>query len=88
MRTSSGVRLEAFTPEDVVVVDTVGAGDSFMGALLDAMWTLGYVGAQARHRLRDLNEHDVAFILERASAVSSVTVSRAGANPPWTAELA
>lgn len=86
-RTSSGVRLEAI-PQKVNVVDTVGAGDSFMGAVLDAMWTLGFVGAQSRHRLRELDEKAVAFILERASAVSAVTVSRAGANPPWSAELA
>lgn len=85
-RTSTGIRLEA-TPRDVAVVDTVGAGDSFMGAVLDAMWTLGFAGAQSRHRLRDLDTESVAFILERATQVSSVTVSRAGANPPWTAEL-
>lgn len=85
-RTSSGVTLSA-VPNDVTVVDTVGAGDSFMGAVLDAMWSLGFVGAQARHVLRHMDEAAVHTILDRASAVSSVTVSRAGANPPWAHEL-
>lgn len=85
-RTSSGVKLTA-VPAPVTVVDTVGAGDSFMGAVLDAMWTLGFVGATARHELRHLGEPAVRAILDRASTVSSVTVSRAGANPPWTHEL-
>lgn len=85
-RTSSGVRFEA-TPKKVSVVDTVGAGDSFMGAVLDAMWTLRFIGASSRHRLRELDAEAVAQILEHATAVSAVTVSRAGANPPWTAEL-
>lgn len=85
-RTSSGVKLTV-VPEDVPVVDTVGAGDSFMGAILDAMWSLGFVGAESRHMLRQLDEAAVLTILNRAAAVSNVTVSRAGANPPWSHEL-
>lgn len=85
-RTSSGVVCES-VPEPVTVVDTVGAGDSFMGAILDAMWELGFHGAEARHSLRSLTEEQVRTILARATAVSAVTVSRAGANPPWADEL-
>ena len=76
------------TPADVPVVDTVGAGDSFMGGIIDAMWGMGLRGAEARETLRTLPEEQVRAIIDRASAVSDVTVSRKGANPPWAHELA
>lgn len=74
-------------PRGSVVVDTVGAGDSFMGGFLDEMWTLGLVGAGARADLDFLDEERIRRLLDRASAVCAVTVSRAGANPPWLEEL-
>ncbi|MDF1521974.1 MAG: PfkB family carbohydrate kinase, partial [Trueperaceae bacterium] len=62
----------------VAVVDTVGAGDTFTAAL-----TTG---------LADLNAppDDDAWgaLLERAIAASSITCTRAGADPPSAAELA
>lgn len=84
--TASGVRFTK-TPGDVDVVDTVGAGDSFMGGLIDAMWGMGLRGAGAREALRALPEEQVRAIIDHASAVSDVTVSRKGANPPWAHEL-
>ena len=84
--TSSGLRFTK-TPGDVKVVDTVGAGDSFMGGIIDAMWGMGLRGADARETLRSLPEEQVHAIIDRASAVSDVTVSRKGANPPWAHEL-
>ena len=85
--TVSGLRFTK-TPADVPVVDTVGAGDSFMGGIIDAMWGMGLRGAEARETLRTLPEEQVRTIIDRASAVSDVTVSRKGANPPWAHELA
>ncbi len=85
--TASGVR-RAAVPADVPVIDTVGAGDSFMGGIIDALWTLGLVGAMSRPALRDIDDEQVRQILDRASAISDITVSRAGANPPWLSELA
>lgn len=82
----SGVRVEA-TPGDVKVVDTVGAGDSFMGGILDAMWGLQLCGAEGRATLETINADQVQTILDRASRISDVTVSRAGANPPWSYEI-
>ena len=84
--TASGVRFTK-TPGDVEVVDTVGAGDSFMGGMIDAMWGMDLRGANAREALRSLPEEQVRAIIDRASAVSDVTVSRTGANPPWAHEL-
>ena len=83
---ASGLRFTK-TPSDVEVVDTVGAGDSFMGGMIDAMWGMGLRGADAREALRTLPEEQIRAIIDRASAVSDVTVSRKGANPPWAHEL-
>ena len=85
--TASGLRFTK-TPGDVKVVDTVGAGDSFMGGMIDALWGMGLRGTGAREALRGLPEEQVRAIIDRASAVSDVTVSRSGANPPWAHELA
>ena len=85
--TASGLRLEVPADPSVVVADTVGAGDSFMGGVIDALWGMGLRGATAREELKDIGEDRLQAILDRASAVSDVTVSRKGANPPWAHEL-
>nr|WP_123307639.1 carbohydrate kinase [Cellulomonas sp. PhB143] len=70
------------------VVDTVGAGDSFMGALLDGLWTEGLLGAHRRDALRAVDPVRLGRVLAGCVQVAAVTVSRAGANPPRRAELA
>ncbi|MGA5194394.1 carbohydrate kinase family protein [Streptomyces exfoliatus] len=65
----------------VSVVDTVGAGDSFMSAVLDAL------AGQGREALGGLGAASLAGLLRRAGAAAAVTVSRAGAQPPNRAEL-
>ena len=55
--------------------------------MIDAMWGMGLRGAEVREALRTLPEEQVRAIIDRASAVSDVTVSRKGANPPWAHEL-
>lgn len=72
----------------VTVVDTVGAGDTFTGALLDSLAEMGVHGPQGRERLRGLSDAAVRWAARRAAAAASVTVSRAGANPPGRDELA
>lgn len=76
------------TAPRVDVVDTVGAGDSFMGALLDGLWDAGLLGADRRDALHAIDAATLTALLERCAAVAAVTVSRAGANPPRRAELA
>ncbi|WP_171467658.1 carbohydrate kinase [Cellulosimicrobium sp. 72-3] len=76
------------TAPRVEVVDTVGAGDSFMGALLDGLWEAGLLGADRREALRAIDATVLGDVLRRCVAVAAVTVSRAGANPPRRAELA
>ncbi|WP_307033298.1 carbohydrate kinase [Arthrobacter sp. B3I4] len=77
---------QAPTPP-VKVADTVGAGDSFMAALLSGIVDLGLNGAQNRKDLRGLSAGSLRTLLAHAAAAAAVTVSRAGANPPTRAEL-
>ncbi|WP_426997643.1 carbohydrate kinase family protein [Pseudarthrobacter sp. N5] len=71
----------------VEVADTVGAGDSFMAALLSGVVDRGLDGAQNRDDLRALPAEGLAELLGRAARAAAITVSRAGANPPTRAEL-
>ncbi len=64
------------------VVDTVGAGDSFMVGLLDALWSQGLLGADRRAELAALDLEALTAALEAGSAVAAVTVGRAGADLP------
>ena len=72
----------------VTVVDTVGAGDTFMGALLDGLIQAGLVGADRRDALREMPLGLLEQLLVRSAAAAAVTVSRPGADPPTRAELA
>jgi fructokinase len=60
------------------VVDTVGAGDSFMAAL---------VAVVLEHGLDRLTEERLRAYLEAAHQAAAVTVSRRGADPPARDEL-
>ncbi|MFF1867776.1 carbohydrate kinase [Kitasatospora herbaricolor] len=69
------------------VVDTVGAGDSFMSATLDALAARSLLGGPGRAALAALDGPALAEVLRQAATAAAVTVSRAGANPPDAAEL-
>jgi fructokinase len=66
----------------VHVVDTVGAGDSFMAGLLDALWGSGLLGGDRRAELRGIGVDALTAALEAASLSSALTVARAGADLP------
>lgn len=75
-------RLEVPVPK-VPVADTVGAGDTFMGALLVRLTEQGYTkgfGTLSDERWRDA----LAF----AAAAAALNCTRPGADPPTRAELA
>lgn len=72
----------------VTVADTVGAGDSFMSGLVDGLWSAGLLGADARDALHAVPMDVVQQVLDRCARIAAVTVSRPGANPPTSAELA
>ncbi|MGI8417846.1 MAG: carbohydrate kinase family protein [Nakamurella sp.] len=65
------------------LVDTVGAGDSFHGGLLHRLAEGGHLGG----RLETLDAAGLQDALEFAARVAAITVSRAGADPPWSHEL-
>ncbi len=68
------------------VVDTVGAGDSFMAGLLAVLcdWDLTVDGEGS---LEALDEDRLALLLDGAALAAAVTCSRRGANPPTRREL-
>jgi fructokinase len=65
----------------VRVVDTVGAGDAFGGAFL-AWWSGNGLTRSDLHRAGPVRE-----ALQAATEAASLTVTRAGAEPPWLAEV-
>lgn len=67
------------------MVDTVGAGDSFSGALLH--W-LDRAERLRPDRFANLTAAEAREAVEFASSVAAITCSRAGANPPRRGELA
>jgi fructokinase len=72
----------------VTVVDTVGAGDSFMAGLLSGLLEAGLLGdVQARERLRAAALAEVRPAIDRALACAAITVSRPGADPPHLSNL-
>jgi fructokinase len=68
----------------VTVVDTVGAGDTFNAGVLAKLSELGFLSKEA---LRDLPGEAAEAALAFGARVAAITVSRAGANPPWQDEL-
>jgi fructokinase len=71
----------------VRVADTIGAGDTFMGALLDALAGLGVHGPGARSALAALTPEQLAEAASWAARAAAVAVSRPGADPPRRSEL-
>lgn len=70
------------------VVDTVGAGDSFMAGLVSGLVVAGLLGDPgARDRLHSATLEEVRPAVERGLATSAVTVGRAGAYAPALDEL-
>ncbi|MDR2323307.1 MAG: carbohydrate kinase [Microbacterium sp.] len=69
----------------VVVADTIGAGDAFMSGLLHALLRDGTDGLLTAGE--PVPDDAVLAALDTALASAALTVARAGANPPSTAEL-
>jgi fructokinase len=77
-------RVEVPAPA-IEVVDTVGAGDSFMAALIAGLYTRGLLGAV---RLEGLDEKTLREVVDYAVKAAAITCTRHGADPPTAAEHA
>lgn len=75
------------SPISVAAVDTVGAGDSYMAALLDGLEQADLLGAANRDRLSRVSPETLRGVLERSARAAAITVTRAGANSPNRTEL-
>ena len=75
------VRVEGMRVE---VADTVGAGDTFNAGVRAALDRAGALGKAA---LAALPDDTIRTALSLGCRAAAVTVSRPGANPPWSHEL-
>ncbi|SFR34214.1 fructokinase [Yoonia tamlensis] len=66
------------------VVDTVGAGDTFSAGFLAELDTRGLLTKKA---IATATQADLTAAAAFGARVAAITVSRAGANPPWANEL-
>ncbi|MFT4261917.1 MAG: PfkB family carbohydrate kinase [Nocardioides sp.] len=65
--------------QPTTVVDTIGAGDTFSAAMLDALWN--------EPKPAGLSGPGVCALLAYGARAAAITVSRPGANPPRRDEL-
>jgi fructokinase len=72
------------TPPPADVVDTVGAGDTFNAGVLASLCEQRLL---TRSGIASLSGEHLRTALDMAARAAAVTVSRAGANPPWRREL-
>lgn len=70
--------------ERVTAVDTVGAGDTFNAGV---MASLSEQGLLTKAGVAGVTAAQMETALTLAAKAAAVTVSRAGANPPWREEL-
>ncbi|MEE9427479.1 MAG: carbohydrate kinase [Paracoccaceae bacterium] len=68
----------------VDVVDTVGAGDTFNAGVLASLFQTQNLTKQS---VANLGSDSLRQALDLGIRAAAVTVSRAGANPPWASEL-
>ncbi|MGI3186854.1 carbohydrate kinase family protein [Nioella aestuarii] len=70
--------------ERVTAVDTVGAGDTFNAGV---MASLSEQGVLTKTGVSEVSADQMRSALTLAAKSAAITVSRAGANPPWREEL-
>ena len=82
--TAAGIEADVPSPE-ILVVDTVGAGDTFLAAALN--WLYENEKLKDKNDLRTMTSFQLATCLEYAARAAAINCSRAGANPPYQHEM-
>jgi fructokinase len=71
----------------VTVADTIGAGDSFAGALLHALRIRGLLGPGGADRIAGLEANVLTEVIRTATTTAALTCTHSGAIPPTAEEL-
>jgi fructokinase len=71
----------------VEVVDTVGAGDACMSALLAGLYRRDLLGADRRAALQTIDAATAQEVADEAVLAAAITCTRHGADPPTRVEL-
>jgi fructokinase len=66
------------------MVDSIGAGDTFMAAILT--W-LAESDLLSKESLKDLSGDQMESLLSFAGHAAEITCTRPGCDPPWREEL-
>jgi fructokinase len=71
----------------ITVVDTVGAGDTFVANLLGQLDDNNYLGENALTKLQTLTNEDLAEYVRISGIAASIACERAGCEPPTLDEV-
>lgn len=86
-QSSTDTQVRVAAPK-VDVIDTVGAGDSFMAGLISGLLDAGLLGSvEARQRLDVASSWTLSAAVDRALSTAAYTVARAGAASPTRADI-
>lgn len=69
------------------LVDTVGAGDTFMAHFLGELDNFGALGNNPQSRLAKITDQELVSAARLANAASSIVCERVGCNPPSKEEV-
>lgn len=81
--TKSGISVNV-TTEAIQVADTVGAGDTFIAAVLSFLHRDGLLD---KEKLEDMEIQQLQACLSFANCAAAINCSRVGADPPYLGEL-
>ena len=72
----------------VPIVDSVGAGDSLMSALIDGLARISVLGREDIGRIHQQSASTLTSLGTYAATAAAITLTRSGANPPTRREIA